>query len=173
MPDGSPSPLLRCVPSASRHAKQLWWALGSDIWRMYAIAVPVDSTGAAMARNRDFLMTSSQVTSCWSVVMPAEPAVLVRARLLPARASVTGLPSTRAPWARCTGCVRHICGRNLRSSLCRGGRMLTALSRVRRRSLAKSEKKGRQSGGHNTLPWVSSRCKSFAIPTYHGYTVIT
>ena len=84
MPEGSPSPLLRCVPSASRHAKQLWLAFCSDTLRMYTLAVSVDSTGAAYATKRDFLMTSSLVTSRWSVVMPAGPAV-VRTRLLPAR----------------------------------------------------------------------------------------
>eukprot|EP00964_Phaeocystis_antarctica_P056645 scaffold33434_cov71-Phaeocystis_antarctica.AAC.4 len=54
---------------------------------MYALAVSVDSTGAANATKRDFLMSSSLVTWRCSVVMPARPAV-VRARRLPARVRV-------------------------------------------------------------------------------------
>ena len=54
---------------------------------MYALAVSTDSTGAANATKRDFLISSSLVTSRWSVVMPAGPAV-ARARLLPARVRV-------------------------------------------------------------------------------------
>ena len=55
--------------------------------RMYALAVSIDSTGAANATKRDFLISSSLVTSRWSVVMPAGPAV-ARARLLPTRVRV-------------------------------------------------------------------------------------
>ena len=54
---------------------------------MYALAVSIDSTGAANATKRDFLMSSSLVTSRWSVVTPAGPAV-ARARLLLARVRV-------------------------------------------------------------------------------------
>ena len=127
VPEGSPSPLLRCVPSASRHAKQLWLAFGSDTLRMYALAVSVDSTGAANATKRDFLMSSSLVTWRCSVVMPARPAV-VRARRLPARVRVhlalkrriwRSNVATQAGWS---------------SDLCGGGPSTRGASTPRRRA---------------------------------------
>ena len=58
VPLGSPSPLLREVPSQSRNANVLCVALGSEFSRIQLSAAAALSAGEAQAMKRDFFTVS-------------------------------------------------------------------------------------------------------------------